>query len=77
MAGPGPTQSAFLPSYRHFTNFHFPAPSEPPRRGWAGVWGRRGPEKSAIVPRSLCSDEFSEEKNVLLQEQPQPPGPDL
>lgn len=31
--GPGPTQSAFLPLLQHFTNFHFPAPSEPPRRG--------------------------------------------
>lgn len=72
----GPTQSAFLPLLQHFTNFHFPAPSEPPRRGWAGG-GDAEARKRVRLFRPLCSDKFSEEKNVLPQEQSQPPGPDL
>lgn len=30
---PAPHKAPFFPSYRHFTNFNFPAPSEPPPRG--------------------------------------------
>ena len=36
---PDPHKAPFFPSYRHFTNFNFPAPSEPPPKGWAGcLW---------------------------------------
>lgn len=34
-----PHKAPFFPSYRHFTNFDFPAPLEPPPRGWAGRLG--------------------------------------
>lgn len=40
---PAPHKAPFFPSYRHFTNFAFPAPSEPPPRRWAVRLGMQRP----------------------------------
>lgn len=73
--GPGPTQSAFLPLLQTFYKFRLPGPLGARAEGMGWPSGDRGPERSTIVPRSLCSDKFSGEKNVLPQEQFQPPAP--
>ena len=74
--GPGPTQSAFLPLLQTFYKFQLPGPLGAPTKGMGRPSGDgRRPEKTAIVPWSLCEDKFSEEKNVLPQKQFQPPHP--
>lgn len=54
--GPGPTQSSFLPLLQTFYKFRLPGPLGAPTvgMGWPSGHGR-GPGKSAIVSRSLCS----------------------
>lgn len=53
--GPGPIQSAFLPLLQTFYKFRLPGPLGAPTKGMGWLSGDdRGPENSAIVPRSLC-----------------------
>lgn len=42
---PAPHKAPFFPSYRHFTNFNFPAPSSPHQGDGQAVWGRQRPGK--------------------------------
>lgn len=50
---PAPHKAPFFPSYRHFTNFAFPAPSEPPPRRRAGRLGTTEARKRVRLFRGL------------------------
>ena len=71
---PAPHKAPFFPSYRHFTNFNFPAPSESPPRGWAGRLGTAVARKRVRLFRDLCAKiSFQRRKMCCSRSSSSPP----
>ena len=71
---PAPHKAPFFPSYRHFTNFNFPAPSEPPPRGWAGrLWTAEARKRVQLFRDLFAKISFQKRKMCCPRSNSSPP----